>query len=214
MIHTMTANEIARMEADNDAFLVIAPIIEDLDKLAKSLEDALEITRRTLTHQNSIKKQTASTNGPSGSLQDVGLKITRLSIVNRWHKNKRSQINQKTANRKTSRWKHVISAKLFKRKDNKAFIIMKNYKKNVGTFKFIADATHSGIAYIVATTRRWHGSCRCRSKTPGRFTTASKKSVPTYCEQTESILIFFRPEQTMERYITKKSTRPSWIHRQ
>lgn len=33
MLHTMTANGIARMEADNEDFLVVAPTIEDLKKL-------------------------------------------------------------------------------------------------------------------------------------------------------------------------------------
>lgn len=39
----MTENSIARMEADNEDFLVVASTIEDLNKLAKPLEDAWKV---------------------------------------------------------------------------------------------------------------------------------------------------------------------------
>ena len=56
MFHTKTVNGIARMEADNDDFLVIAPTLADLDNLAKPLEDASQIKRQTLMTGESIEK--------------------------------------------------------------------------------------------------------------------------------------------------------------
>ena len=56
MFRTMTTNGIARMEADNDDFLVIAPTLQDLDNLAKPLEDGWQIKRQTLTAENQSKK--------------------------------------------------------------------------------------------------------------------------------------------------------------
>ena len=53
----MTANGIARMEADNDDFLVIAPTLEDLDNLARPLEKAWQIKRQTLMAGDSIEKK-------------------------------------------------------------------------------------------------------------------------------------------------------------
>ena len=55
MFHTMTANRIARMEADNDDVLVIAPTLEDLDNLARPLE-AWQIKRQTLMAGDSVEK--------------------------------------------------------------------------------------------------------------------------------------------------------------
>ena len=66
------------MEADNDDFLVIAPTIEDLDKLAKPLEQAWQITKQTLTPEESIEKNATNETGPPNSFQHVGLNIRRL----------------------------------------------------------------------------------------------------------------------------------------
>ena len=79
MFHTMTANGIARMEADNDDFFVIAPTLEDLDNLARPLEEAWQIKRKTLMAGDSIEKNGKNESGPPDSFQHVGLKITRLS---------------------------------------------------------------------------------------------------------------------------------------
>lgn len=49
VLQTMKTNVIARMEAGNDYFLVIAPTLKELDKLAKPLEDARQIKRQILT---------------------------------------------------------------------------------------------------------------------------------------------------------------------
>lgn len=59
MFHTMIANVIARMATDKDEFLVVAPTLEDLNNLAKSLDEAWQITRQRLLPEESIKNATS-----------------------------------------------------------------------------------------------------------------------------------------------------------
>lgn len=55
MLHTMTSNGIARMEADNDDFIITAPTIEDLNRLAKHLRTLGKSQDRRLHQKNKLK---------------------------------------------------------------------------------------------------------------------------------------------------------------
>lgn len=58
MFPTMTSNGIARMQADNDDFLITAPTIAVFNRLEKPQRDAWQIKRQTLIPEDSIEKQT------------------------------------------------------------------------------------------------------------------------------------------------------------
>jgi hypothetical protein len=75
----------ARMEADNDDFLITAPTEDHTDRLARPLEDARQITKQKLSRRTpSQSKERPTTNaadtttGDPSSLQHVGLRIERM----------------------------------------------------------------------------------------------------------------------------------------
>ena len=164
MFHTMTANGIARMEADNDDFLVIAPTIQDLCNLAKPLEQAWQITKQTLTPEEFIEKNATNETGPPNSFQHVGLKITRLSSggINQQPDNNTKLLKEKEMDGSNSvSIPYVINADLSKRKEGESTVDNKAYMKDVGTLRFIAGTTHPGIAYIVGVLgRHLHDPCQ------------------------------------------------------
>ena len=77
MYWTDTKSGIARMEANNDDFLVTAKNLETLENLAKPMKDAWQITVTTLSQNAAIEKFNGKNEcGPPRSFQHVGLKIT------------------------------------------------------------------------------------------------------------------------------------------
>ena len=160
-----TPNGVARMEADNDNFLVSAPTETDLDNLAKPLQEAWQITVQELKSGKSIEKMTKSENGPPDSFQHVGLKITRLTnggikisnpkIINRILQEKGLDGSNAVS------VPYVIDADLTARKDHESTVDSKQYMRDVGTLRFIADTTHPGIAHIVGILgRHLHNPCQ------------------------------------------------------
>ena len=161
-----TESGIARMEANNDDFLATAKNLKTLEKLAQPMKDAWQITVTTLSQDEAIEKFNGKTeSGPPHSFQHVGLKITKLTrnglhlsnpkiITNLLKENDMDGANSTSV-------PYVKSADLSKRKNNENTVDTKKNQSTVGTLRFIADATHPGIAYIVGILgRHLHDPCQ------------------------------------------------------
>jgi hypothetical protein len=84
-IQEVGPGEYARMEADNDDFLITAPTEEHIDRLARPLEDAWQITKQKLSTRTPIlsmerppAQAAGTTTDDPSSLQHVGLRIERM----------------------------------------------------------------------------------------------------------------------------------------
>jgi hypothetical protein len=84
-IQEVGPGQYARMEADNDGFLITAPTEDHIDSLARPLEDAWQMTKQQLSRRTPILSKERPTTeaadtktGDPSSLQHFGLQIERM----------------------------------------------------------------------------------------------------------------------------------------
>lgn len=168
MFWIQTANGVARMEVDNDDFLVTAPTKADLDRLAEPLK-AWEITVQTLSYDNPITTTSTAPGSPSVqpnpstlptilsveppmAFQHVGQKITKLPCGGIRMSNPKiihkMLVDHDLVGCNPVCVPYVVNADLSFRRPEEAQADKRTYQSAVGTLRFIADTTHPSIAWI------------------------------------------------------------------
>jgi hypothetical protein len=148
------------MEADNDDFLMTAPTADHIDRLARPLEDAWQITKQKLPTRTPIQsKERPTTNaadttiGDPPSLQHVGLRIERMPDGGLKLTNPKLVeallARHGMADCNPTILPHVASATLHRTADGEPLIDPSAYRAVLGSLRFIADTTHPLIAHPV-----------------------------------------------------------------
>lgn len=162
MFWTSTKNGVARMEVDNDDFLVTAPTEEDVHRLAQPLKDAWGITVQKLapdqpidtTHTTTLSSEVPDnpTGEPPMHFQHVGQKITKLPCGGIQLSNpkiiQKLQTDQGLENCNPVQVPYVTNADITTRRSDEPPADKKAFPKVVGILRFIADTTHPAIAWI------------------------------------------------------------------
>lgn len=160
MFWTTTKNGVARMEVDNDDFLVTAPTENDLHQLTAPLKKAWGITVQKLTAEHSISTMHTVHMLPSHDadkesprhFQHVGLKITKLTCGGIQLSNPKIILKLLSEHGLTNcnpvHVPYVANADITARRPDEDRADKKAFQKAVGTLRFIADTTHPAIAWI------------------------------------------------------------------
>jgi Reverse transcriptase (RNA-dependent DNA polymerase) len=150
----------ARTEADNDDFLITAPTEAYIDRLARPLEAAWQITKQKLSRWTPImskERPTAVatdtlTDDPS-SMQRVGLRIERMPDGGLKLSNPKLIVallsRHGMADCNPTILPHVASATLHSTQDGEPLVDPSAYRVVVGSLRFLADTTHPLIAHPV-----------------------------------------------------------------
>jgi hypothetical protein len=159
-IHEVGPGQHARMEADIDDFLITAPIEDHIDRLARPLEDAWQITKRKLSRWTPILSKERPTTGAAdtttgdpSSPQHVGLRIERMPDGGLKLTNPKLVAALLARHGMTecnpTILPHVASPTLHSTQDGEPLVDPSAYRVVVGSLRFLADTTHPLIAQPV-----------------------------------------------------------------
>jgi hypothetical protein len=147
------------MEADDD-FLITAPTEDHIDRLARPLDDARQITKQKPSGRTPIQcKERPRTNaadtttGDPSSLQHVGLRIERMPDVGLKLTNPKLVdallVRHGMADCNPNNPQHVASFTLQSTQDRVPVVDPSTKRSVFGSLLFLADSTHRLVAHAV-----------------------------------------------------------------